>query len=155
MEHAKLGAAVALSFLLTAVPSLPQQLWAGLEVITVRGVAVLCGASVVMLTDGLPTVRAIAVVAAALFGAMVDRIGPTAGLAVILPTIHVPAVVTPQGVLFALWPYAAGTLAIAVAVAWLGWAGRSAVESTRPMRVRHRRESTCPTVPMVTPCGSA
>ena len=128
--HAKLGAAVALSFLLTAVPSLPQQLWAGLEVITVRGVTVLCGASVVMLTDGLPTVRAIAIVAAALLGAMVDRVGPTAGLAVILPTIHLPAIVTPQSVLFALWPYAAGTLA--VVIAWLGWSISNRIRQNDP-----------------------
>jgi hypothetical protein len=114
--HEKLGAEVALAFLLTAVPSLPQQLRAGLEVIAVRGVTVLCGTLVVMLTDGFPVLRGIAIVAAAMLGARVDWIGPTAGLAVILPTVHFDgAIPSPQMVLFALWPYAAGPLAVAVA----------------------------------------
>lgn len=118
--HARLGAEVALAFLLTAVPSLPQHLRAGLEVIAVRGVTVLCGTLVVMLTDGLPVVRGVAIVAAAMLGARVDWIGPTAGLAVILPSVAFDgATPTPEMVLFALWPYAAGP--VAVAVAWLSW----------------------------------
>jgi hypothetical protein len=117
LGHAERGSAVALGFVLTAVPSLPQQLRPAVGIVAVRGLTVITGAVVVVLTSGSPVAHGAAVVAAAVFGALVERVGPTAGLAVILIAVDTGA--TAARPLSALWPYAAG--ALAVLAAWLAW----------------------------------
>jgi hypothetical protein len=57
------------------------------------------------------------IVAAAVFGALVERVGATAGLAVVLIAVDAGATVATSP--WASWPYAAG--ALAVMAAWLGW----------------------------------
>jgi len=117
LGHATWGSAVALGFVLTAVPSLPEQLRGAFGTVAVRGLTVITAALVVVLTAGNPVVHGMTIVAAAVFGALVERVGPTAGLAVVLIAVDTGATAaTPP---WALWPYAAGTLA--VMVAWLAW----------------------------------
>jgi hypothetical protein len=59
-------------------------------------------------------------VAAALIGGLIDRVGPTAGLAVVLIAIDSPSTV---------WPYVAG--AAIVPVAWAAWYGCASVRRSR------------------------
>lgn len=115
--HAEWGSAVALGFVLTAVPSHPQQLRGGLGTVAVRGLTLITAAFVVVLTAGSPMAHGTAIVAAAVFGALLERVGPTAGLAVVL--ISLDSGVTAAPSMWALWPYATGTLA--ALVAWLAW----------------------------------
>ena len=115
--HADLGSPVALGFVLTAVPSLPERFRGALGTIAVRGLTVVTAALVVELTAGSPVAHGVTVVAAAVFGALVERVGATAGLAVILIGLDTGSTVATSS--WACWPYAAGT--IAVLMAWLAW----------------------------------
>jgi hypothetical protein len=117
LGHAELGSSVALGFVLTAVPSLPEQLRGALGTVGVRGLTVIAAAVVVMLTAGSPVAHGMVIVAAAVFGALVERVGPTAGLAVVLVSIDTSA--TAAQAPWAVSPYAVGTLA--ALAAWLAW----------------------------------
>ncbi|MDO0977990.1 FUSC family protein [Mycolicibacterium frederiksbergense] len=119
LGHAELGSAVGLGFVLTAVPSLPQGLRAGLGVIALRAVTVAVGVLVVVLTVEVPGVHAVAVVVAAVGGALVDKIGPTAGLVVVLAAIDIGPSEAAHGLPANVWPYAVGSLT--VLVAWSAW----------------------------------
>ncbi|MBO0677204.1 FUSC family protein [Mycolicibacterium sp. S2-37] len=113
--HAALGSALALGFVLTAVPSLPASWRAAVPIIAIRAAAVVAGAALVVLFARQPAAFAALVVAAAVVGALVERIGATAGLALVLVAVDAgPA--PPFGVLV---PYATG--AAAVLVAWTMW----------------------------------
>lgn len=114
-----LGSALGLGFVLTAVPSLPSELGPGLRLIALRAVTVTIGAAVVVLTIEVPAAHSVAVVAAAVAGALADKVGPTAGLAVVLTAIDIQTVDTAPVPLWNVWPYAAGSLT--VLVAWLAW----------------------------------
>ncbi|MBJ7464080.1 MAG: FUSC family protein [Mycolicibacterium sp.] len=119
LGHAELGSAVGLGFVLTAVPSLPQGWGAGLGVIALRAVTVAVGVLVVVLTVEVPGVHAVAVVVAAVCGALVDKIGPTAGLVVVLVAIDIGPSEAAHGLLGNVWPYTVGSLT--VLVAWSAW----------------------------------
>jgi hypothetical protein len=79
-----LGSALALGFVLTAVPSLPTTWRAALATMSARAVAVLIGGALVVVCAGEPVALAAVTVGAAVCGAMIDRVGATAGLAVVL-----------------------------------------------------------------------
>lgn len=128
LGHAELGSAVGLGFVLTAVPSLPRGLGAGLGVIALRAVTVAVGVLVVVLTVAVPGVHAVAVVVAAVCGALVDKIGPTAGLVVVLAAIDIGPSEAARGLLGNVWPYTVGSLT--VLVAWSVW--WCAARSRRP-----------------------
>ena len=113
--HAEFGSAMALGIVLTAVPSLPVALRPALVTIAVRGATVLAGALTVVLCDGHPLALAVATVVAAMAGAMIQRVGPTAGLAVILMAVHTDG--GPVSVVI-MYPYLLG-----VAVVLLAWSG--------------------------------
>lgn len=127
LGHAEWGSAVGLGLVLTAVPSLPLAWRPALSTMVIRGCAVLIGALVAMLTAGHPTVLAAATVAIAVCGAALARVGPTAGLAVVLVAVDLPGM--PQGygpgaAAAALTPYALGVLV--VMLTWGGWFGCAA-----------------------------
>lgn len=128
LGHAELGSAVGLGFVLTAVPSLPRGLGAGLGVIALRAVTVAVGVLVVVLTVEVPALHAVAVVVAAVCGAVVDKIGPTAGLVVVLAAIDIGPSEAAHGLLGNVWPYTVGSLT--VLVAWSVW--WCAARSRRP-----------------------
>jgi hypothetical protein len=116
--NAEFGSAMALGIVLTAVPSLPVAFRPALVTIAVRGATVLAGALTVVLCAGHPLLLAVATVGAAMAGAMMQRIGATAGLAVILMAVHsaggpVSVVIT--------YPYLLGVAV--VLLAWLAWFG--------------------------------
>jgi hypothetical protein len=117
LGHAELGSSVALGFVLTAVPSLPEQLRSALVTVAVRGLTLVVAAVAVALATGSPVALGMTIVAAAVFGALVERVGATAGLAVVLIAVDAGATVATSP--WASWPYAAG--ALAVMAAWLGW----------------------------------
>jgi hypothetical protein len=117
--HSELGSAMALGFVLTAVPSLPDSWRAAMATMSVRALTVVgCGALVVF-SAGHPTVLGVLTVAAAVLGALVQRVGATAGLAVVLIAIDVGADAGVRPPLSTLLTYAAG--AAAVFVAWSAW----------------------------------
>ncbi|WP_194166550.1 FUSC family protein [Mycolicibacterium sp. P9-22] len=133
LGHPDVGSAVALGFVLTAVPTLPLTWRSALSTMAIRGVAVLGGAALAVLTAGHPGALAIAVVAAAGGGVLVARVGPTVGLAVVLVAVDMPA--GGQGPSpAALLPYVAG--ALVVVVAWAAWFGCSEVARVRRARPR-------------------
>lgn len=113
--HAELGSAIGLGFVLTAVPSLPVAWRPAVTVLGIRGLTVLAGAGAALSTAGHPLLLATATVAAALCGGLLSRVGPTAGLAVVLIAVDMP-----DGA-GALWlvPYLVG--AVVVVIAWTGW----------------------------------
>jgi hypothetical protein len=119
--NAEFGSAVALGIVLTAVPSVPVAVRPALVTIAVRGATVLAGALTVVLCAGHPLALAVATVVAAMAGAMIQRVGPTAGLAVILIAVHtgsgaVSVVIT--------YPYLLGVAVVLLAwSAWFGCAG--------------------------------
>lgn len=124
LGHAEWGSAVGLGFVLTAVPSLPLTWRAALSTMTIRGCTVLIGAVVAILTTGHPVALAAATVAAAVCGAALARVGPTAGLAVVLIAVDMPtgpAGSDPGRVTEALLPYVLG--ALVVVIAWGAWFG--------------------------------
>jgi hypothetical protein len=108
--HAELGSAVALGFVLTAVPSIPVTPRQALSTIGIRGVTVLVGAVLAMLTAAHPVALAAATVVAAVIGGLLARVGPTAGLSVVLIAIDAPT---------ALWPYVVGV--VLAPLAWAAW----------------------------------
>lgn len=122
LGHAELGSSVALGFVLAAVPSLPDRLGAAAVTVAVRGLTLIVAAVVVELTTGSPVAHGVTIVVAATLGALVERIGATAGLAVVLIAVDGGTAATPP------WPYAAG--ALAVMVAWLAWWACTRVLST-------------------------
>ncbi|WP_163889947.1 FUSC family protein [Mycolicibacterium hippocampi] len=127
LGHAEWGSAVGLGLVLTAVPSLPLTWRPALSTMVIRGCAVLIGALVAMLTTGHPAVLAVATVATAVCGAALARVGPTAGLAVVLIAVDLPATSVgydPGRVAATLAPYAIGVLV--VLIAWGGWFGCAA-----------------------------
>lgn len=117
--HPDLGSALGLGFVLTAVPSLPTELGAGLRLIALRALTVTIGAAVVVATIEVPAAHSVVVVAAAVGGALAEKIGPTAGLAVVLTAIDIQTADTAPMSLWKVWPYAAG--ALTVLAAWLAW----------------------------------
>lgn len=112
-----LGSAIALGFVLTAVPSLPVRWREGLALLAIRASAVALGAALAAVTVGRPAAWGVAAVACAAGGAMLVRVGPTAGLAVVLVAADTPAVGGVSG--GALLPYLSG--AAVAALAWAGW----------------------------------
>jgi hypothetical protein len=117
---ADLGSAVALGFVLTAVPSLPTTLRSGLATIGIRGATVLVGAMLAVLAAGDPLALGVVTVAAAVCGGLLERVGPTAGLAVVLVGVDVERAGHGDASAWAvLLPYLAGVLV--VGVAWAAW----------------------------------
>ena len=116
LGRAEVGSAVALGFVLTAVPSLPTTMRPALATMGIRGAAVLAGAALAALSAGHPLALGAATIAASVCGALLDRVGPTAGLAVVLIAVDAhdeplsPATLT---------PYIVGVLVV-VAV-WSAW----------------------------------
>lgn len=120
LGRAELGSAVALGFVLTAVPSLPTTLRPALAIIGIRGLTVLAGATVAVLTAGDPLTLGLATVAAAVCGGLLERVGPTAGLAVVLVGVDVHRAGHGDASAAAvLWPYAIGV--VVVGIAWAAW----------------------------------
>lgn len=116
LGRAELGSAVALSFVLTAVPSLPTTLRPALATMGIRGAAVLAGAVLAVLSAGHPVALAAATIAAAVCGGLLHRIGPTAGLAVVLVAVDAhDQPLSPT----TLVPYVVGVLV--VLAAWSAW----------------------------------
>lgn len=153
LGHAELGSAVALAFVLTAVPSLPTTVRPALATMGIRGLAVLVGAALAVLAAGDPVVLGVAIVAAAVFGGLFARVGPTAGLAVVLVAVDVDGAVQWAGhgdpsVAAALWPYAVG--ALVVGVVWAAWF-LAAIVVRVAVRAAARRpaEADGPAVPAV------
>ncbi|HTM86489.1 MAG TPA: FUSC family protein [Mycobacterium sp.] len=130
--RAELGSAVGLGFVLTAVPELPGTLRAALETICVRAVTVVAGGVIVVVCAPHSYLLAGATVAAAVFGALVPRVGATAGLSVVLIAIDLGGAAAGIG---ALYPHVVG--AAVVGVAWLVWFGSA--------RLLHLNEVTTPT----------
>lgn len=131
LGRAELGSAVALGFVLTAVPSLPTTLRPALAIIGIRGLTVLAGATVAVLTAGDPLALGLATVAAAVCGGLLERVGPTAGLAVVLVGVDVHRAGHGDASSAAvLWPYAIGVAV--VGIAWVAWfACAEAIRVTR------------------------
>ncbi|WP_193043430.1 FUSC family protein [Mycolicibacterium baixiangningiae] len=109
------GSALALGFVLTAVPSLPTTWPAALTTIAARAAAVLVAGALVVACGGHPAALAVATVVAAVSGALIDRVGATAGLAVVLIAVDAG----PHPSLADLSAYAIG--AGAVSAAWAVW----------------------------------
>lgn len=121
-----LGSALALGFVLTAVPSLPTS-WRPLLVTTAaRAGAVLVGGAAVVVCAQRPVLLAVVTVAAAVAGALLARVGATAGLAVVLISVDAGQAASWSGLL----PYAAGSAA--VVVAWAVWWGCATGVGRRP-----------------------
>ncbi|KAA0075760.1 FUSC family protein [Mycolicibacterium sp. P9-64] len=144
LGHAEWGSSVALGFVLTAVPSLPEQLRGALATVAVRGLTLVVAAVVVALTAASPIAHGVTIVVAAVFGALVERVGATAGLAVVL--IAVDAGTTAGAT--SPWPYAAG--AVAVTAAWLGWCA-----CARVFQPDRRADSEPPPSAVGVACGHA
>lgn len=115
--RAPLGSALALGFVLTAVPSLPTSWRSALPTMVARTVAVLAGAAVVVGSAEHPWALAVCTVAAAVVGALLERVGATAGLAVVLIALDAGA----EPTIAAAVPYALG--AVTVFAAWTVWWG--------------------------------
>ena len=109
------GAAVALGFVLTAVPVIPQTLCAAAEVLALRTAAVAVAAGVVLALGGNTPALAVCTVGAAMLGAVLPKLGATAALAIVLMDLHtgrlVEALPLPLPVL-----YLGGAAAVWVAV---------------------------------------
>jgi hypothetical protein len=150
LDRGETGSAVALGFVLTAVPSLPQAWREAVAVMAVRSVAVLLGAGAAVLAVDRPVALGVATVTAAVIGARASRVGPTAGLAVVLVAVDVAHVAGAQRLpVTALLSYAAG--AALVVVAWTVWfAGSRAVRSAES---RIRPPGTSPTQPVPRDAG--
>ncbi|MBX7453369.1 FUSC family protein [Mycolicibacterium sp. 3033] len=129
--HPELGSAVALGVVLTAVPSLPVSWREALQTLAIRAAAIVVGAVCAIATVGRPVAAGLAVVMCATGGALLARVGPTAGLAVVLIAADGPQSVAAD----ALLPYLAG--AAVVAVAWAAWL--LCAEVARTVRGRDRK----------------
>ena len=127
LGHAELGAAVALGFVLTAVPSLPLRPRAAVEIFVVRGAdgsrrRIAGGADCLELRCCMAPPS----VAAAVFGALVEKVGPTAGLAVVLIAVDTGSDGGTSGRM--------RLGALAVLAAWLVWFGRARGRNRTPAR---------------------
>jgi hypothetical protein len=148
LDRGETGSAVALGFVLTAVPSLPQAWRQAVAVMAIRSVAVLLGAGAAVLAVDHPVALGVATVTAAVVGALASRVGPTAGLAVVLVAVDVTHVAGAQPFpVAALLSYAAG--AALVVVAWTVWFAGSRVG--RPTQLRP--PVTFPTQPVPRDAG--
>ena len=129
LDRGETGSAVALGFVLVAVPSLPQAWRQAVPVMAIRSGAVVLGAGAAVLAVDHPIALGVATVTAAVVGAFASRVGPTAGLAVVLVAVDVAHVGGAQRFpVAALLSYAAG--AALVVVAWTVWfAGSRVVRS--------------------------
>jgi hypothetical protein len=141
LDRGETGSAVALGFVLTAVPSLPQAWRQAVAVMAIRSVAVVLGAGAAVLALDHPVAVGVATVTAAVVGAFARRVGPTAGLAVVLVAVDVAHVGGAQRFPVALLSYAVG--AALVVVAWAVWFACSRVG--RSAENRRRRPVTFPT----------
>ncbi|MHC9297277.1 FUSC family protein [Mycobacterium sp. LTG2003] len=120
--HAELGSAVGLGFVLTAVPELPTTWRAAVLAMCVRMLTVVVCAGIVVLCAPYGYLLGVATVLAAVFGALVGRVGATAGLAVVLIAVDLDvADLAGAERLIALTPYVIG--AAVVFAAWLVWFG--------------------------------
>lgn len=147
--HAEIGSAMALGLVLTAVPTIPVNPRDAMRVMGIRGATVMAGALLVVLVAGHPAVLAIAAVAAAVVGGLLDRVGPTAGLAVVLIAVDAPT---------AVWPYAVG--AAMAPVAWTAWYGcrrgvRKRTASTTADGAVRRSVDVCAAYPHALRVGAA
>lgn len=88
LGHSPAGAAVALGFVLTAVPVIPESRSAAAEVLALRTAAVAAGTGVVLMCDGSVPALAVCTVAAAMLGAVLPKLGATAALTVVLVDLH-------------------------------------------------------------------
>ncbi|MEW5810925.1 MAG: FUSC family protein [Actinomycetota bacterium] len=143
--HPERGSAVALGVVLTAVPFLPVSWREALRILVIRASAMTVGAVLAVATVGHPVAFGLAVVMCATGGALLARVGPTAGLAVVLIAADRPHAggVTADVVL----PYLTG--AAVVAVAWAAWfvctdlarivRGRDRMRATGAARVTWRQ----------------
>ncbi|MDV3127271.1 FUSC family protein [Mycobacterium sp. 21AC1] len=132
--RAELGSAIGLGFVLTAVPELPGSLRAAVETICVRALTVVVCGAIVLLSAPYPYALAVVTVGAAVFGALIGRVGATAGLAVVLMSTDLGA---STGGVAALCPYVIGALVVLAAwSAWFGVArlGGAAAEDAEPPR---------------------
>lgn len=129
--RAELGSAVGLGFVLTAVPELPTTLRPALSALCVRTLTVVVSAGIVILCAPHEHLLGAVTVLAAMFGALVPRVGATAGLAVVLIAIDLD-VGDLSGVerLTALIPYVIG--AAVVSAAWLVWFGAARLTVAAP-----------------------
>lgn len=112
-----LGSALALGFVLTAVPSLPTTWRAALATMSARAGAVLAGGALVVACADRPVALAVVTVGAAVSGALIERVGATAGLAVVL--IDIDAGPHPQLVDLSAYAVGAGAVFAAWAVWWV------------------------------------
>jgi hypothetical protein len=127
---AKFGSAMALGIVLTAVPSVPVALRPALLTIAVRGATVLAGALTVVLCVGHPLALGVITVVAAMAGTMIQRVGPAAGLAVILMAVHTDG--EPVSVVI-MYPYLLGVAVVLLAWSvWFGCAGAIRTARHRP-----------------------
>ncbi|BBY16692.1 hypothetical protein MLIT_22840 [Mycolicibacterium litorale] len=134
----ELGSALALGFVLTAVPSLPTTGRAALATMSARATAVLAGGALVVASVDRPALLAVVTVGAAVSGALIDRVGATAGLAVVLIAVDAGAHPT----IADLPAYAIG--AATVFGAWtVWWAGAKVIAEQRD---RPRDEPQAPAV---------
>lgn len=129
--HAELGSAVGLGFVLTAVPELPTAWRPGLSALCVRTLTVVVCAGIVVLCAPYEHLLGAVTVLAAVFGALVPRVGATAGLAVVLIAIDLDVGdLAGPGRLIALVPYVIG--AVVVSAAWLAWFGAARLNGLAP-----------------------
>jgi hypothetical protein len=126
-----LGSALALGFVLTAVPSLPTTWRAAVATMSARAVAVLVGGVLVVACGAEPVALAVVTVGAAVCGALIDRVGATAGLAVVLIAIDIDtdAGARPSVGELAAYLLGAGAVFAAWAVWWLGAKSAAAVRN--------------------------
>ncbi|MGW0162578.1 FUSC family protein [Mycobacterium sp. NPDC003323] len=106
------GAAIALGVVLTAVPGIPDSVDEAARVIGVRTVAIGLGTLTVLACDGHEVLLGVATVLAAMLGAVIPRLGPTAALTVVLVAMHMQRAGDPPAVL-----YLSGSAVVCVAAA--------------------------------------
>ncbi|MGE2712484.1 FUSC family protein [Mycolicibacterium litorale] len=114
-----LGSALALGFVLTAVPTLPTTWRPALTTMSARAAAVLVGGFLVVACADHPVALAVVTVGAAVAGALIHRVGATAGLAVVLIDIDLNTDTGGPPSLADLPAYVIG--AATVFAAWAAW----------------------------------
>ncbi|MGV9633061.1 FUSC family protein [Nocardia rhamnosiphila] len=125
------GSAIALGFVLTAVPSLPDTPGQLLETVAFRAAAVLGGGLTALVGAAHTGLVACAAVIAAMMGAVVPRIGATAALAVVLIAVHSGQDSIAAPISFVL-PYMIG--AVVVLAASMTWFAIRRLVGRRPCR---------------------
>jgi hypothetical protein len=139
--QAQLGSALGLGLVLTAVPTLPLSLRPCATTIGARAAGVLVGATAVVLAAGHPVALAVAMVAAAVVGALISVVGPTAALAVVLIAVDTGAFHGGAAQWAQVPAYVLG--AATVPVAWGVWA----LARRRRSRPPHPTGDAAPAVP--------